>query len=105
MYFDKNGNISAKEWQDLFEVGKALTSVADTDHVLDLIMEKVQARVHAENWSLLLKDQKTGKLKFKVAKGVEQEKMADIELEEGEGGCGLRRENRRVSFCQRRFVR
>jgi diguanylate cyclase (GGDEF)-like protein len=88
MNFDRNGNISAKEWQDLFEVGKALTSVADMDHVLDLIMEKVQSRVHAENWSLLLKDQKSGQLRFKVAKGLEPEKMADVVLEEGEGFAG-----------------
>ena len=74
---------------DLIEVGKALTGTAELESVLQLIMEKVQARIEANNWSLLLKDPVTGSLRFSIAWGLDQDKVSRVTLAPGEGVAGV----------------
>ncbi len=74
---------------DLIEVGKALTGTAELESVLHLIMEKVQARIEANNWSLLLKDPATGSLRFCIAWGLDQDKVSRVALAPGEGVAGV----------------
>lgn len=85
--------VSAKEIQRKFEscheIGKLLTSTLDLDEILDHIMLKVGILVEAQNWSLLLKDEKTNLLEFKVVVGLKKELVSDITLREGEGVAGV----------------
>jgi diguanylate cyclase (GGDEF)-like protein len=74
---------------DLIEVGKALTGTAELEAVLRLIMEKVQARIEANNWSLLLKDPATDVLRFCIAWGLDQDKVSRVALAPGEGVAGV----------------
>lgn len=83
-----SGNISAEEWRDLVEVGKGLTSAVDLEQILGLIMDKVQSRVRASNWSLLLTDPKTGNLRFHLVKGIDPASVVKVELKPGEGVAG-----------------
>ena len=81
--------LAADALLDLIEVGKALTGTAELESVLHLIMEKVQARIEANNWSLLLKDPVTGLLRFYIARGLDQDKVSGIALAPGEGVAGV----------------
>ena len=70
------------------EVGKRLTSTLDLNEILQLIMEKVSALVAADHWSLLLKDDNTGDLSFKIVVGTEKEKLSAIRIAKGRGIAG-----------------
>lgn len=77
---------------DLVQVGQLLTSTFDLDKILELIMEKVSQLVEADNWSLLLKDEETDKLTFKVVVGSKEKTLKGMSLPPGEGiaGCVAR---------------
>lgn len=70
------------------EVGKLLTSTLSLDEILELIMTKVSQLIQAQHWSLLLKDETSGELTFKIAVGVKKELMEGIRLARGEGIAG-----------------
>ncbi len=83
---------------DLVEVGKVLTSTLDPDEILDRIMHKVSQLIEAENWSLLLKDEETGELVFKVVVGAKKNVLDGIRLPRGEGIAGCAAENGTAEF-------
>ncbi len=85
---DDGRGVSAEEWRDLVEVGKALVGLTDLDEVLELIMDKAQASIRADNWSLLLMDQDTGRLRFGVVHGIDPDSVKGVELAPGEGIAG-----------------
>jgi diguanylate cyclase (GGDEF)-like protein len=85
---------------DLIEVGKALTATAELESVLHLIMEKVQGRIEAKNWSLLLKDPSTGGLRFHIARGLDQEKIGGMALAPGEGVAGVTAQTGEAMFVE-----
>lgn len=66
------------------EIGKLLTSTLDLDTILELIMQKASQLIKAQNWSLLLKDGKTGDLTFNIVKGINKEEVEGIRLMPGE---------------------
>ena len=70
---------------DLVQVGQLLTSTFDLDEILQLIMEKVSLIVKAENWSLLLKDEETDDLTFKVVVGSNEDALKGMSIPPGEG--------------------
>ena len=73
---------------DLVQVGQLLTSTFDLDEILQLIMEKVSQLVKAENWSLLLKDEETDNLTFKVVVGSNETALKGMSIPPGEGIAG-----------------
>lgn len=71
------------------EIGKLLTSTFERKKILEFIMRWVSQLIPAQNWSLLLKDDETGELKFEVIVGVDPEKVRDIRIDLGEGIAGI----------------
>ncbi len=51
------------------EIGKLLTSTLKLKEVLEVIIQKATQLIDAQNWSLLLKDESTGELVFKIVEG------------------------------------
>jgi diguanylate cyclase (GGDEF)-like protein len=72
----------------LNEIGKALTASLDIGEVMHVILDKVSELLKPRNWSLLLKDPKTGELYFKAAVGEGSEKLTNLRIKAGEGIAG-----------------
>lgn len=70
------------------EIAKALTSTLELHEVLNVVMEKVRTLLRPRNWSLLLQDERTGKLYFEVAVGEGAEVLKGLQLAPGEGIAG-----------------
>lgn len=70
------------------DMAKALTSTLELREVLNLMMHKVSNLLHPRNWSLLLLDERTGKLYFEVAVGDGAEALKSLQLLPGEGIAG-----------------
>ena len=66
------------------EVGKLLTSTHILDDILELIMQKASQLIEAQNWSLLLRDPKTGELTFTIVKGENKEMLEGVRLKPGD---------------------
>jgi nitrate/nitrite-specific signal transduction histidine kinase len=56
-----------RELQALYEIGQALSSVHDLDHLLQLAMERVVTLLDIESASSILLDEERDELYFKVA--------------------------------------
>lgn len=85
----RNNQGIIKKFQSCHEIGKLLTSTLDLNEILDHIMLKVGDLVEAENWSLLLLDEKTNQLEFKVVVGIKKELISDITIGLGKGVAGM----------------
>lgn len=72
----------------LREIYTWVASVLDLDHLLELIIDTATRMMQAKASSLLLLDQKTGRLYFKVAIGERGEEVRKYELEVGQGIAG-----------------
>jgi diguanylate cyclase (GGDEF)-like protein len=70
------------------EMAKALTSTLELREVLALVMQKVSALLLPRNWSLILLDDRTGKLYFEIAVGEGAEVLKGLQLNPGEGIAG-----------------
>ena len=70
------------------DIAKALTSTLELREVLNLMMEKVRSLLRPRNWSLLLQDERTGKLYFEIAVGEGAEVLKGLQLAPGEGIAG-----------------
>ncbi|MCB9891452.1 MAG: sensor domain-containing diguanylate cyclase [Planctomycetes bacterium] len=70
------------------EVGKALTQTLDLREVLNTILQKVSDVIRPQTWSLLLVDEETQELYFKIAVGPRTEGLATLRLKIGEGIAG-----------------
>mgnify|MGYP001166094172 CR=1 FL=1 len=81
-------NLENQALRACLEVGKALTSTLELKGILDLIMSKVSDLIAAGNWSLLLRDEKTGELGFEIVVGLRKETVEGIRLKRGEGIAG-----------------
>ena len=85
---EENTKYEASALASCLEVGKLLTSTLNLQEVLELIIVKISQLIEAQNWSLLLKDEKTGKLTFEIVIGVEKELIKGIQMAPGEGIAG-----------------
>ncbi|MBW1861929.1 MAG: sigma 54-interacting transcriptional regulator [Deltaproteobacteria bacterium] len=72
----------------LREITIWVNSVLDLDKLLELIIDTVTRMMEAKASSLLLLDQKTKKLYFKVATGEKSEEVRQYEINVGEGIAG-----------------
>ncbi|MBK9386397.1 MAG: sensor domain-containing diguanylate cyclase [Planctomycetes bacterium] len=70
------------------EVAKALTSSLEPQRVLEQILEQVRRVLRPGNWSLLLRDERSGELEFAIAEGTGAEKLRGLRLGRGEGIAG-----------------
>ena len=73
----------------LREISTWISSVLDLDELLELIIEKATRMMEAKASSLLLLDQKTRKLYFKVATGEKREEVRQYEINLGQGIAGF----------------
>ncbi|MDI6855011.1 MAG: sensor domain-containing diguanylate cyclase [Deltaproteobacteria bacterium] len=71
------------------EFSKALVSAYDMETLLKAVLERISILIPASNWSLLLRDQKTGDLYFAVTVGLDPERLKGIRLKMGEGIAGV----------------
>jgi diguanylate cyclase (GGDEF)-like protein len=72
----------------LSEIAKAANSVLDPAKVMELVMEKAQALIRTEAWSLLLVDEKEQSLSFAVSEGNHSSAIKDFKLQIGQGIAG-----------------
>ncbi len=72
----------------LKDISPLLTSVLDTDSVLEMIIESVTRLMEAKASSLLLVDKGRNKLYFQVATGEAKEEVKKFEIEIGQGIAG-----------------
>lgn len=70
------------------DIGKTLTSTLDLDEVLKVILERVSTLVQPRNWSLLLVDEPSRELVFRVAVGEGADQLREMRLKIGEGIAG-----------------
>lgn len=70
------------------EVAKALTSSLEPQRVLEQILEQVRRILRPGNWSLLLRDARSGELEFTIAEGPGAERLRGMVLARGEGIAG-----------------
>ncbi|PKK91245.1 MAG: hypothetical protein CVV64_05600 [Candidatus Wallbacteria bacterium HGW-Wallbacteria-1] len=72
----------------LVEVCTLINSVLDVSKLIEIIMEMAKKVLNAEASSLMLIDEKTGELVFKVAHGEVGEKIKEIRIPQGKGIAG-----------------
>lgn len=77
-----------EELASLIEIGKALTSSLDIHAILESIMKQVERLINPKAWSLLLVDNDTGDLVFKIAVSSVSEQLQGVRLERGTGIAG-----------------
>lgn len=70
------------------EMAKALTSTLELREVLNLVMQKVSSLLRPRNWSLLLQDERTGKLYFEIVVGEGADALKRLQLSPTEGIAG-----------------
>ena len=71
------------------EISTWISSVLDLDELLELIIEKATRMMQAKASSLMLLDQKTRRLYFKVATGEKREEVRKYEINLGQGIAGF----------------
>ncbi len=80
---------SGKAIDQLKEISSWVSSVHDLDQLLELIIESATRMMSAKASSLLLIDENTRKLFFKVATGDKKEEVKNYELKIGQGIAGI----------------
>lgn len=72
----------------LIELGKPLSKARTIKETLDTLMYQVGRIFQPQNWSLLLKDPKTGDMTFTIVVGSKKEELEGKKLARGEGIAG-----------------
>lgn len=81
-------NLTYEELLSCLDLARVLTSELDPDMLFDVILKKLSEMIPASNWSLLLVDQNTGDLYFKITVDLDIEKIKNIRLRPGDGIAG-----------------
>ena len=78
--FSQSSNSATWSREKIFcEIGRVLTSSLVIEEVFDTVMKLIGDYFSPHNWSLLLIDRKTDRLKFEIVMGVDASKYgADI---------------------------
>jgi len=79
----------------LQQVSQVAIAPFDFNRVLDAMMERVMEVMHTDAGSIILKNEDTGFLEFKVTKGEKAEEIKKYKLKVGEGIAGWVFKNRR----------
>ncbi len=75
------------------DIGLGLSAAKTIKEVMNQVMEKIGETFAPLNWSLLLKDDETGDLTFKLVVGPSSEKLLGTQVPKGEGIAGWIAEN------------
>ena len=75
------------------EIGRVLTASLNLEDVFDRVMKLIGDYFSPRNWSLLLIDKDSDRLKFEIVMGVDPSQLDRIYLENGEGIAGWVCEN------------
>jgi signal transduction histidine kinase len=78
----------AEELATLNEISRAVTSTLDLDEVFKLVMQKINETFEVEAGSLLLLDERTNELVFKVTLEGGAERLAGFRMKVGQGIVG-----------------
>ncbi len=70
------------------EIGKAITQAASIEETLNEVMQQIGNIFIPLNWSLLLREPKTGELTFTIVVGKNAAKLQGLQLPRGEGLAG-----------------
>ncbi|MFH2091318.1 MAG: HDOD domain-containing protein [Pseudomonadota bacterium] len=70
------------------EFNKSLARAKSIKEVLDVVMYQIGRIFQPQNWSILLKEQKTSDMVFTVVVGVNKDKLLGVKLPKGEGIAG-----------------
>ncbi len=71
-----------------YEIGRVLTSSLNPKEVFKRVMKLIGEYFSPRNWSLLLLEENTGRLKFEIVMGVDSTKLKNVYIEAGEGIAG-----------------
>jgi len=88
VFFDTHDTDQVERLMNCIAFSKVLASIYDMDTLLKEVLQRINAIIPANNWSLLLIDPKTRELYFAVVIGVAPEAVKDIRLKVGEGIAG-----------------
>lgn len=69
-------------------MGVILTSSLQPKEVIEKVMEMIGSFFSPQNWSLLLIEEETDRMKFEIVMGIDAEKVRGIYLDKGEGIVG-----------------
>ncbi|WP_022666533.1 HDOD domain-containing protein [Desulfospira joergensenii] len=70
------------------EIGKPLAKAKTVKEVLDIVMYQIGQIFQPRDWSVLLKDSKTGDMVFSLVVGQNKKKLQGLRLPKGEGIAG-----------------
>jgi diguanylate cyclase (GGDEF)-like protein len=70
------------------EIGQVLTSSLNPKEVFKRVMKLIGEYFSPRNWSLLLMEENTGRLKFEIVMGVDADKLKKFYIPKGEGIAG-----------------
>lgn len=85
---------SEKDLSDIFcKISTVLTSSLHIKEVLNRVMSLIGKYFSPENWSLLLLEEDTGRLKFEIVMGLDVDKMKGVYIDKSEGIVGWVCEN------------
>lgn len=70
------------------QLARSLTSSFDLDTILRTILDHMERIVHAELWTLLMRDGDSQELYYAIAAGGEQKNLRDLRVKIGEGVAG-----------------
>ncbi len=74
---------------DIFcNIGRVLTSSLNPEEVIQRVMQLIGEYFSPRNWSLLLKDEESGRLNFEIVMGVDAGKLKGLSLDVDEGVVG-----------------
>lgn len=78
-----------KDLVDIFcKIGTILTSSLQPKDVVNRVMSLIGNYFSPENWSLLLEEESTGRLKFEIVRGRDADRLKSIYINKGEGIVG-----------------
>ncbi len=85
---DRDSPIS-QELSDIFcNIGRVLTSSLNPKKVFRRVMKIIGEYFSPENWSLLLMEENTGRLRFEIVMGLDSDILKKVYIEKGEGIVG-----------------
>lgn len=93
-------DVDSSEILSCLQIGKLLTSTLNRKEILNLIMGKISQLAEAENWSLLMMDEKTNELLFEIVVGIDQEIVKDIRIPLGTGIAGTSAQSGKIILIE-----
>ncbi|MCK4464044.1 MAG: diguanylate cyclase [Candidatus Omnitrophica bacterium] len=81
--------VKKEKLEHLVQIGKTMSAILNLDELVNFIVSKVAKLLTAEKSSLMLLDEKTGKLTIKAAKGLNKDAIKKTEIKLGSAVAGM----------------